>query len=62
MPLEKGSSNKTVSHNIAELRAAGHPEKQSVAIALKSKDALPEIVSLADLNKRNRKYWERGAK
>ena len=35
MPLEKGSSEATVSRNISELRSAGHPEKQSVAIALK---------------------------
>ena len=35
MPLEKGSSNEVVGHNIAELRAAGHAEKQSIAIAMK---------------------------
>jgi 8-oxo-dGTP pyrophosphatase MutT (NUDIX family) len=35
MPLEKGSSNEVVGHNIAELRAAGHPEDQSIAIAMK---------------------------
>ncbi|MDR6389221.1 NUDIX domain-containing protein [Paraburkholderia phenoliruptrix] len=35
MPLEKGSSNKVVGQNIAELRAAGHPEGQSIAIAMK---------------------------
>ena len=36
MPLKKGSSNKTVSANIRELRKAGHPQKQSIAIALKT--------------------------
>ncbi|KWN80861.1 hypothetical protein WM24_23800 [Burkholderia ubonensis] len=35
MPLEKGSSNEVVGHNIAELRAAGHSEKQAIAIAMK---------------------------
>lgn len=35
MPLEKGSSRETVSHNIRELMESGHPQKQSVAIALK---------------------------
>jgi len=35
MPLEKGSSNATVGHNIAELRKAGHPEDQSIAIAMR---------------------------
>ncbi|HDR9497052.1 TPA: NUDIX domain-containing protein [Burkholderia cepacia] len=35
MPLEKGSSNEAVGHNIAELRKAGHPEDQSIAIAMR---------------------------
>jgi hypothetical protein len=42
MPLQQGSSQKAISANIAELRHAGHPEKQSIAIAeseaRKSKD------------------------
>lgn len=35
MPLERGGSNAVVSRNIAELRRAGHPEAQSVAIAMR---------------------------
>lgn len=35
MPLEQGSSQEAISHDIAELRHAGHPEKQSIAIAEK---------------------------
>jgi 8-oxo-dGTP pyrophosphatase MutT (NUDIX family) len=35
MPLEHGSSQEAISNNIAELRHAGHPEAQSVAIAEK---------------------------
>jgi len=35
MPLKKGSSRATVSQNIRELRHSGHPQKQSVAIAMK---------------------------
>jgi len=35
MPLKSGKSNKDVSANIRELKKAGHPQKQSVAIALK---------------------------
>jgi hypothetical protein len=34
MPLEKGSSKKVVSDNIAELRKSGRPENQAVAIAM----------------------------
>lgn len=35
MPLEKGSSQKTISRNISELRHAGHPQEQSEAIAMR---------------------------
>lgn len=34
MPLKRGSSKKVVSNNIAEMRKAGHPEKQAVAASL----------------------------
>lgn len=35
MPLEHGSSRAAVSHNIATERAAGKPEKQAIAIAMR---------------------------
>jgi hypothetical protein len=33
MPLIKGSSKEIIGSNIAELRKAGHPENQAIAIA-----------------------------
>jgi len=34
MPLKKGKSNKVIGSNIRELKHAGFPQKQAVAIAM----------------------------
>jgi len=36
MPLKKGSSRKTVSFNIKREMKRGHPQKQAIAMALRS--------------------------
>ena len=38
MPLTPGSSRSVISHNISEMVAAGHPQKQAVAAALHNAD------------------------
>ena len=37
MPLEKGKSQETVSHNVSEMVHSGYPQKQAVAAALSEK-------------------------
>ncbi len=38
MPLSRGKSQRAISGNIAEMRAAGHPEAQAVAAAMHQAD------------------------
>lgn len=47
MPLEQGSSRETISHNIATEREHGKPEKQAVAIAMKSAK-LDDVLTACD--------------
>lgn len=35
MPLLQGSSQAIISHNIQEMRKAGHPEAQAIAAAMR---------------------------
>lgn len=34
MPLQKGSSKKTIGNNISELMHSGRPQRQAIAIAM----------------------------
>lgn len=34
MPLKKGTSKKTIGHNIAEMERSGHKKSQAIAAAL----------------------------
>jgi hypothetical protein len=38
MPLKKGKSKKVISENIREMMHAGHPQKQSIAAAMRQAD------------------------
>jgi hypothetical protein len=48
MPLIKGSGKEAISANIAELRRAGHPEDQSVAIAMRMAGKSNKASKIAD--------------
>jgi len=51
MPLTRGRSQETISKNISELRHSGRPQKQSVAIALKTARNLGVRIPMPHENK-----------
>lgn len=51
MPLEKGKSRAVISHNIAEMIKAGHPQKQAAAAAYRkarSGDTLNQAIAAGE--------------
>jgi|HubBroStandDraft_1064217.scaffolds.fasta_scaffold354673_3 hypothetical protein len=57
MPLAKGSSQATISENIAELVRSGHPQRQAVAAAerMARGDALSNVDAYHDAIRRGEK-------
>lgn len=68
MPLESGSSESAISHNIKTEVEAGKLQKQAVAIALSEAgesnhdeepgSLIPVGLSTVEINLQNRKFWE----
>ncbi len=65
MPLKSGTSDKTIAANIRELRKAGHPQDQSVAIAMRKagkpmkeeiRNAKKALKDRAEANRHDRAY------
>ena len=45
MPLKPGKSKAIISQNIREMVAAGHPQKQAVAAAMRTAKANPHYMN-----------------
>jgi hypothetical protein len=54
MPLKKGKSKKAISSNISELMHTGRPQKQAIAIAMKTASKRKEPIK-AFMTRRNKK-------
>ncbi len=55
MPLKSGSDHKTVSHNIEEMIASGHPKDQAIAASLKKAGLSNQYLRVLKSRKRYRK-------